>query len=94
MISSAPIQQIAYCLSAHVLIFQAGYTCQIGNVGLYCCPLDLEIDMTEETTTFPSVSLRKLRPEKPCKGTDNFKNLGLGRVPDRELEGVGLATLP
>ncbi|EPB67090.1 hypothetical protein ANCCEY_13819 [Ancylostoma ceylanicum] len=45
----------------------AGYTCQIASGGLYCCPLDVEIDIVEETTTVPSVSLRKIRPEKPCK---------------------------
>ncbi|RCN42699.1 hypothetical protein ANCCAN_11339 [Ancylostoma caninum] len=47
---------------------KAGYTCQIADGGLYCCPLDVEIDYIEETTTLPSVPLRKVRPEKPCKG--------------------------
>ncbi|RCN39688.1 hypothetical protein ANCCAN_14387, partial [Ancylostoma caninum] len=38
---------------------KAGYTCQIADGGLYCCPLDVEIDYIEETTTLPSVPLRK-----------------------------------
>ncbi|KAK6751669.1 hypothetical protein RB195_003218 [Necator americanus] len=46
----------------------AGYICQAGNDGLYCCPLDVEIDMFEETTAVPyQPTLLKLLPEKPCK---------------------------
>ncbi|KAK6751670.1 hypothetical protein RB195_003218 [Necator americanus] len=47
---------------------RAGYICQAGNDGLYCCPLDVEIDMFEETTAVPyQPTLLKLLPEKPCK---------------------------
>ncbi|VDM83071.1 unnamed protein product [Strongylus vulgaris] len=45
---------------------KAGYTCQIGIGGLYCCPLDVELE-EETTSTFPP-KISKFLPETPCKG--------------------------
>ncbi|CAJ0603564.1 unnamed protein product [Cylicocyclus nassatus] len=54
---------------------RAGYTCQVGIGGLFCCPLDVEVveveeetNVEKETTTISSPSITGRKTEISCRG--------------------------